>query len=106
MTIESGAIDLTLNNPLTLEFSDRSSVGGSSGCNTFFGELSFKDDGKVTPGSFGSTEMACERGMDVEAAYLAALSRVDTYDYSQYQLILTADDGQSVLTYQLIQSEP
>lgn len=105
MTIEGSRIDLSDILPLTLEFSSDSSVGGSSGCNSYFGELTFEDGGAVTPGNFGSTEMACDRGMDVEAAFLAALSRVDQYDYSKYVLELGADDGQTTLKFQLIQSE-
>jgi len=91
--------------PLTLEFSSDSSVSGTSGCNSYFGELTFNDGGAVTPGIFGSTEMACDRGQDIEAAYLEALSRVDQYDYSKYVLILSADDGQTELKYQLVQSD-
>jgi len=105
MTIDGSIVDLSDTNPLTMEFSSSSSVGGSSGCNSYFGELTFADGSAVTPGVFGGTEMACDRGMDVEAAYLGALSRVDQYDYSEYELILSADDGQTVLKYQLIQSD-
>lgn len=105
MTIAGSAIDLSDTNPLTLEFGSSTSVGGSSGCNSYFGELTFSGGSTVTPGVFGGTEMACDRGMDVEAAYLSALSRVDTYEYSKYALTLSADDGQTVLKYQLVQSE-
>lgn len=105
MTVDGTQFDLTTNQPLTLEISDNNQVGGSSGCNSFFGELQFKADGTVIPGMFGGTEMACEVGMDVEAAYLGALSRVDSYEYSQYVLTLTADDGQTELVFQLLRSE-
>lgn len=102
MTVDGVKFDLTTNQPLTLEISDGNQVGGSSGCNSFFGELEFKADGTVIPGMFGGTEMACEVGMDVEAAYLGALGRVDSYEYSQYVLTLTADDGQTELVFQLL----
>lgn len=105
MTVDGVKFDLTTNQPLTLEISDGSQVGGSSGCNSFFGELQFKDDGTVIPGMFGGTEMACEVGMDVEAAYLGALSRVDSYEYSQNVLTLTAEDGRTELVFQLLRSE-
>lgn len=105
MTVDGTQFDLTTNQPLTLEISDNNQVGGSSGCNSFFGELQFKADGTVIPGMFGGTEMACEVGMDVEAAYLGALSRVDSYEYSQYVLTLTADEGQTELVFQLLRSE-
>ena len=105
LTVDGSTIDLSDINPLTLEISTNSSVGGSSGCNSYFGELTFKGDSSVTPGNFGSTEMACDRGMDVEVAYLDALGRVDRYDYSKYVLTLSADDGQTELKFQLVQSE-
>jgi len=105
MTVDATQFDLTANQPLTLEFTENNQVGGSSGCNAFFGELQFKADGKVVAGMFGGTEMACEVGMDVEAAYLGALSRVDSYEYSQYVLTLTADDGRTELVFQLLRTE-
>ena len=105
LTVDGVKFDLTTNQPLTLEISDGSQVGGSSGCNSFFGELQFKDDGTVIPGMFGGTEMACEVGMDVEAAYLGALSHVDSYEYSQNVLTLTAEDGRTELVFQLLRSE-
>lgn len=105
LTVDGVKFDLTTNQPLTLEISDGSQVGGSSGCNSFFGELQFKADGTVVPGMFGGTEMACEVGIDVEAAYLGALSRVDSYEYSQNVLTLTAEDGRTELVFQLLRSE-
>ncbi len=105
LTVDGVKFDLTTNQPLTLEISDGGQVGGSSGCNSFFGELQFKDDGTVIPGMFGGTEMACEVGMDVEAAYLGALSHVDSYEYSQNVLTLTAEDGRTELVFQLLRSE-
>ena len=106
MTIDGSSIDLTSANPITLEITDRNAVGGSSGCNLYFGELEFKAGGVVTGGQFGGTEMACDKGMDVEAAYLAALGRVDQYTFSEFQLTLTADSGLTVLTYYLMQMAP
>ena len=106
MTIDGSSIDLTSANPITLEITDRNAVGGSSGCNLYFGELEFKAGGVVTGGQFGGTEMACDKGMDVEAAYLAALERVDQYTFSEFQLTLTADGGLTVLTYSLMQTAP
>ncbi|MHB8856805.1 MAG: META domain-containing protein [Bellilinea sp.] len=106
MTIDGSSIDLTSANPINLEITDRNAVGGSSGCNLYFGELEFKTGGVVTGGQFGGTEMACDKGMDVEAAYLAALERVDQYTFSEFQLTLTADSGLTMLTYSLMQTAP
>jgi len=104
MVSNGDPVDLSTNNPITLEISSGNSVGGSSGCNSFFGEMEFKSGGSVSAGNFGSTEMACETGMDVESAYLGALSRVDSYSYTEFELVLAADDGQTVLTFQLLRT--
>ena len=106
MTIDGSSIDLTSANPITLEITDRNAVGGSSGCNLYFGELEFKAGGVVTGGQFGGTEMACDKGMDVEAAYLTALGRIDKYTFSEFELTLTADGGLTVLNYLLLQTAP
>ncbi|MHB0988797.1 MAG: META domain-containing protein [Bellilinea sp.] len=106
MTIDGRTFDLASANPINLEITNRNAVGGSSGCNLYFGELEFKASGVVTGGQFGSTEVACDKGMDVEAAYLAALGRVDQYTLSEFQLTLKADDGLTVLTFQLLQTAP
>ena len=106
MTLDGSPIDPTSANPITLEITGSNAVGGSSGCNLYFGELEFKAGGVVTGGQFGSTEMACDKGMDVEAAYLAALGRIDQYTFSELELTLTADGGLTVLTYLLSQTIP
>ncbi|MHB0967124.1 MAG: META domain-containing protein [Bellilinea sp.] len=106
MTIDGSPIDLTSTNPITLETTDGNAVSGSSGCNLYFGELEFKAGGVVTGSQFGGTEMACDKGMDVEAAYLTALGRIDKYTFSEFELTLTADGGLTVLNYLLLQTAP
>ena len=106
MTLDGSPIDLTSANPITLEITDSKAVGGSSGCNLYFGELEFKAGSVVTGGQFGGTEMVCDKGMDVEAAYLTALGRIDKYTFSELELTLTADGGLTVLTYSLMQTTP
>ncbi len=106
MTIDGSPIDLTSTNPITLEITDGNAVGGSSGCNLYFGELEFKAGDVVTGSQFGGTEMACDKGMDVEAAYLTALGRIDKYTFSEFELTLTADGGLTVLAYLLLQTAP
>ena len=104
MVVNGDTIDLSSNNPITLKISDSNQVGGSSGCNTYFGEIEFKSGGGLTAEAFGATEMACENGMDTEAAFLGALSRVDSYTYSEFELVLTGDGSQTVLTFLLLQT--
>lgn len=101
LTLDGAPVDLTTARPITLEIGEDTNVGGSSGCNSFFGNLEFKTDAQVVPGVFGGTEMACETGMEVEAAYMNALSRVDSYKYSDSELTLSGESGQIVLVFQL-----
>lgn len=101
LTVDGEPVDLTSARPITLEIGPDTNVSGSSGCNSFFGNLEFKDDGSVVPGVFGGTEMACDTGMEVEAAYLNALSQIDTFTSSDTELTLSGNDGQIVLTFQL-----
>lgn len=101
LTVDGAPVDLsTASRPLTLDIAKDTNVGGSSGCNAFCGNLEFKNDGTVVAGMFGGTEMACDTGMDVESAYLSALSKVDTYKYSESELTLSGSDGQTVLVFQ------
>ena len=55
---------------------DGTQVGGQSGCNQYFGELSVVD-GRVAITGLGGTEMGCEEPiMALEAAYLEGLAGV------------------------------
>lgn len=105
LTLQGLAVDLSTAQPVTLVFDTETVVGGSSGCNSYFGELEFKSDGTVTAGNIGSTQMACNNGMEVESAFLGALSRVETYELSRYELTLKADNGDTVLVFQLLRGE-
>ena len=53
-------------------------ISGDLGCNSFFGEIDAADDGTLTIGAIGQTEMAClEDGrMEFESTYGQALSSV------------------------------
>jgi len=105
LSVQGTTIDLSSAQPITLEIGSDSAVGGSSGCNSYFGDLKFKADGVVEAGDFGGTEMACEKGMDVEAAFLGAMSRVDTLvQYTQYEMTLSADNGETLLVFQLMRT--
>ncbi len=65
---------------------------GSGGCNRYFTGYTSTDDGAMTiEGPIGSTMMACEAGMETEAAYLAALETVSAWSVN--------DEGRLQLTY-------
>ncbi len=105
MIVYGERFDLSGAKPLTLEIRPDGQVGGSSGCNSTFGSMEFKEDGSLVSQDFSATEMACETGMDVEAAYLSALGSVETYEYSEYELTLKSSDGLTVLVFQLLQTD-
>jgi heat shock protein HslJ len=78
---------------LTLDFDDAGGVGGTAGCNSYFGSAAFVSGGIAITG-VGSTEMACEPGvMEREARFLAALARVTSFTLEEQHLSLAAADG-------------
>lgn len=56
-------------------------ISGTLGCNSFFGQIDAADDGSLTIGAIGQTEMACmEPGrMELESAYGQALGSVTSW---------------------------
>ncbi len=55
-------------------------VNGSGGCNNYFTNYNADDDGNLTiNGPIGSTQMACEIGMEQETMFLSALESVTGY---------------------------
>jgi len=78
---------------LTLDFNDAGGVGGTAGCNSYFGTVTFAAGGIAITG-IGSTEMACDpEVMDREARFLAALGRVTAFTLEGDHLTLTTSDG-------------
>lgn len=75
-------------------------VSGSGGCNNYFGGFTAGDDGSLTiEGPLGATMMACETGMEAEAAYLAALQTATGWTLNaEGRLVITYDTGQLVYT--------
>jgi len=84
---------------VTAEFTD-GEVGGSAGCNHYFGSYEIKGNG-LTFGPVASTEMWCEDPegrMDQEYAYLQALGKAEEYEVDGSKLTITCADS-SVLTF-------
>lgn len=56
-------------------------ITGDLGCNSFFGVIDTADDGALTIGAIGQTEMACldDGRMEVESAYGRALGAVTAW---------------------------
>jgi heat shock protein HslJ len=75
---------------LTLDFDDAGGLGGTAGCNSYFGTAAFTAGG-ITITGIGSTEMACDAEvMEREASFLAALGRVTAFALEDGHLSLTA----------------
>jgi heat shock protein HslJ len=67
-------------------------IAGQSACNRYGGPYE-TDGSSISFGDLFSTNMACEQPlMDVEAAYLGALSGVDAFEVSAEELVLTGGD--------------
>ena len=83
----------------TLEFRSVTEVGGSGGCNGFFGRLEL-DGTQLRLGPLGSTMRACaEALMDQEQRYFAALEQARSYrlDRETGLLYLLAENGAELL---------
>ena len=83
---------------LTANFSEDGFLSGFSGCNSFNASFTTQD-GEITFGPIASTRMACPTGMEVEQAYLEALSTVQSYEIRGSTLTLAYNEGADVLTY-------
>jgi heat shock protein HslJ len=92
--LQEGVPDVAV---VSLEFAD-GSVSGRSACNSYFGDYTADDDGSLSFGALGGTEMACEEPlMALEAAYLSALS--DVTGFSLDEGALTLRGGEVALTF-------
>lgn len=78
---------------ITLDI-DGADWGGTAACNSYGGTVSVEPDGQVSLDGCAVTEMACpDPGvMEAEAAYLAALTQIDTATRDGGQLVLTGPD--------------
>ena len=81
---------------ITLAFSPDGTVSGSSGCNNYSSTYDLMPDGTLTITSpFAVTMMNCPRGMEQEAAYLAALETAHRLAINEEgRLELLFDSGQ------------
>lgn len=86
---------------LTLQFEENGNANGQGGCNSFGTTFQATKDGKMAFGPVLSTKMACEGAMEMENAYLAALSKVQTFQRPQTSLVLASADGKTRLEYRM-----
>jgi heat shock protein HslJ len=88
----------TVREPHLIFATDSARLTGSGGCNRIFGNYDLGGDSLSFSG-VGSTKMACATGMDVETAFLPALSRVARWRISGQQLELTDSAGAAVARF-------
>ena len=84
----------------TLSFEADGNLGGSGGCNSFFGSYAITGT-TMTIGEVGSTEMACEPQalMAQEVQYLAALGSVTEFVQTDNMLTLRYPEGELVFEH-------
>ncbi len=84
---------------VTAEFkSEDGQVGGSAGCNQYFGGYELSGSELSIPGPLGSTMMACpEDVMNQEFAYLQALQVAESYEIDGDELRI--DCGEQLLVF-------
>jgi len=91
---------------LSLDFDDTGGIGGTAGCNSYFGAAALTAGGIAVTG-IGSTEMACEpEVMEREMRFLTALGRVTGLALEGEGLRLTAGDGSASIDLVPLVPEP
>jgi heat shock protein HslJ len=84
VALPDGALEITI---------ELGQLSGDLGCNSFFSEIDAADDGTLTIGPIGQTEMAClEDGrMEFESTYGQALAATSAWSVDPEGLILSGD---------------
>lgn len=104
VTPEGETTNVLAGTEITAEFRD-GELGGNAGCNGYFGSYEI-DGNSLSIGGVGMTEMFCatpEGIMDQESAYLAALQSAATYGIKDGRLQIANADGETVLTYSILE---
>jgi heat shock protein HslJ len=97
--IDNGeSVTLQPNSEITIRF-DKDEVTGSGGCNRYFGSYKITNTNSISIGPLGSTKMACPDIMEQETKYLAAIQRINTIQVTENKLILSSNDGKTVLEF-------
>jgi len=93
---------------VTLFFTDEGSIGGSAGCNSYFGSYELEGT-RISIGSIGQTLMACmEPGvMEQEYLYLSLLSDVVSVTAGSDTLSFQDSRGTTILSFdRMVPHEP
>jgi heat shock protein HslJ len=84
---------------VTLQFEENGGANGTSSCNNFFATYTAEPGGKMNFGPVGATKMYCDGKMDFESDYFEALQRVERFAFGEGTLVLSSEDGSTVLTF-------
>lgn len=85
---------------ITAVFHEDGRVAGSAGCNQYFASYTVTGS-SVSIGAAGLTKMHCTRPgmMAQESAYLASLTRAETFTISGERLVLSDGNGTTILSF-------
>jgi heat shock protein HslJ len=84
----------------TIAFAPEDRVSGVAGCNRFFGVYEAQA-GHIDVRALGRTEMACDQPvMRVEEEFLDMLDEADNYRRDAERLVITAENGRSLVLTQ------
>ena len=100
--VDSGGIMVTVlpNTGITAQFQN-GKVGGSGGCNNYFGDYNISGNA-ITIGALSSTLMLCTMPdgiMTQEGNYLAALQSAASYEIKGNRLVITNAVGDVILVF-------
>lgn len=84
----------------TLELeADKSQVHGFAGCNRFFAQAQWNEQGDFVLQQIGSTMMACAEGMSIEQVYLRTLAQVQHFQIVNHELHLLDAQQQPLMRF-------
>lgn len=98
LTLDGQAVTLP-EKQMSLQFDDNGKAGGEAACNSFGTTYHAESGGSLYFDQITSTMMACDAGMDQEASYLRALSRVKRFSFDGGNLVLSSEDGKTTLVF-------
>jgi heat shock protein HslJ len=81
----------------SVQFAAEDRISGTAGCNRFFGVYE-ASQGAIDVRALGRTEMACDAPvMTQEEAFLGVLDKAERYEREGDRLVITAQDGRSLI---------
>jgi heat shock protein HslJ len=85
---------------VSVRFDADGKLGGSAGCNRYFGSFQLGESGSIAIGQTGSTRMACaDSVMAFEDRFLSLLGQVAVADRQPDRLELRSADASAVLRF-------